>query len=130
MIDVDKLGLQEKGDAVDWLAANPAATAADIAALPAVEATNARTRETNEQAVARLASMKPMDYDRVRQAEAEALGVRVGTLDGEVSRSRAALNPGDNAQGPAVLPPDLEPGRNRWTATCCSWTWRARSSAM
>jgi len=38
VIDVEKLGLPEKGDAVDWLAANPAATAADIAALPCVEA--------------------------------------------------------------------------------------------
>ena len=38
VIDVEKLGLPEKGDAVDWLAANPAATAAEIAALPCVEA--------------------------------------------------------------------------------------------
>jgi DNA primase len=38
VIDVEKLGLPKKGDAVDWLAANPAATAAEIAALPCVEA--------------------------------------------------------------------------------------------
>ena len=37
VIDVEKLGLPKKGDAVDWLPANPAATAADIAALPCVE---------------------------------------------------------------------------------------------
>ena len=35
VIDVDKLGLPKKGDAVDWLKANPAATAADITALRA-----------------------------------------------------------------------------------------------
>jgi putative DNA primase/helicase len=33
VIDVGKLGLPKKGDAVDWLAANPAATAADIARI-------------------------------------------------------------------------------------------------
>ena len=38
VIDVDKLGLPKKGDAVDWCKANPAATAADIAALPCVGA--------------------------------------------------------------------------------------------
>jgi DNA primase len=31
MLDVEKLGLPKKGDAVDWLKANPAATAADNA---------------------------------------------------------------------------------------------------
>jgi Toprim domain-containing protein len=39
VIDVEKLGLPKKGDAVDWCKANPAATtAAEIAALPCVEA--------------------------------------------------------------------------------------------
>ena len=32
--------------------------------------------------------MSPIDYDRVRKAEAERLGVRVGTLDEEVARRR------------------------------------------
>jgi 5S rRNA maturation endonuclease (ribonuclease M5) len=38
MVDVAALNLPPKGDAVDWLKANPAATLADIAALPTVEA--------------------------------------------------------------------------------------------
>jgi 5S rRNA maturation endonuclease (ribonuclease M5) len=38
VIDVDKLGLPEKGDALDWLKANPAATAVEMAALPCGEA--------------------------------------------------------------------------------------------
>lgn len=38
IIDAAKLGLPAKGDAVDWLAAHPGATAADVWALPAVEA--------------------------------------------------------------------------------------------
>jgi len=36
VIDVEKLGLPKKGDAVDWCKANPAATAAAIAALPCI----------------------------------------------------------------------------------------------
>ena len=38
VIDVEKLGLPKKADAVDWLEANPATKAADIAALPCGEA--------------------------------------------------------------------------------------------
>lgn len=34
VIDVDTLGLPEKGDAVDWIKANPSATAAEVLALP------------------------------------------------------------------------------------------------
>lgn len=36
----------------------------------------------------RLAKLSPVDYDRARAAEAEELGVRVGTLDEEVLRYR------------------------------------------
>ena len=36
----------------------------------------------------RLAKLSPVDYDRARTAEAEKLGVRVGTLDEEVLRYR------------------------------------------
>jgi putative DNA primase/helicase len=45
----------------------------------------------------RLAQLSPIEYDRVRQAEADAMGVPVTTLDAEVARARAALNPGDDA---------------------------------
>ncbi len=38
VIDVNKLGLPVKGDVVDWLAAHPDATAADVWALPVVNA--------------------------------------------------------------------------------------------
>lgn len=37
----------------------------------------------------RLAALSPLDYEQVRKAEAERLGVRVGTLDREVKRRRA-----------------------------------------
>ncbi len=105
MIDVAALGLPPKGDAVEWLAANPGATAADIASLPTADATNASAGETNEQAVARLASMKPMDYDRVREAEAKRLEVRVGTLDSEVRKARGE----DTGQGHAFTIESPEP---------------------
>src|SRR5579885_1810903 len=36
----------------------------------------------------RLAALSPLEYDRCRQKEAEALGVRVITLDAEVERAR------------------------------------------
>ncbi|MEO8998099.1 MAG: DUF3987 domain-containing protein, partial [Rhodanobacter sp.] len=38
MIDVEPLGLPDKGDAVDWLTMNPDATAADVLALPRLAA--------------------------------------------------------------------------------------------
>lgn len=47
IIDVAALGLPRKGDAVDWLASHPEATAAEIAALPTV-ATSAPTADCCE----------------------------------------------------------------------------------
>ena len=38
-----------------------------------------------------LASLSPIDYDRVRKAEAKRLGVRAGTLDRQVARRRDDL---------------------------------------
>ena len=43
--------------------------------------------------IAELAAMAPLEYDRVRVAEAERLGCRTGTLDDLVQRARAASNP-------------------------------------
>lgn len=44
--------------------------------------------ETDEQAVERLASLEPMQYDRVRKAEAKRMGVQIGTLDRMVKGAR------------------------------------------
>ncbi len=59
---------------------------------------------------ARLAALSPIEYDRVRIAEAEKLGVRVGTLDDGVEKFRL---PGDAAgmAGRALSLPAPEP----WT---------------
>jgi putative DNA primase/helicase len=62
--------------------------------------------------IERLAKLVPIEYDRVREAEAERLGVRISTLDAEVEKARRKLaGDGNDSQGEAVLFPDIEP----WT---------------
>jgi putative DNA primase/helicase len=56
----------------------------------------------------RLAKLSPPDYDRLRQQEAEALGIRVSTLDAEVEKLRGGTG-GGHLQGCAVDLPDVEP---------------------
>ncbi|MBA2410746.1 MAG: DUF3631 domain-containing protein [Gammaproteobacteria bacterium] len=58
--------------------------------------------------IARLAAFSPIEYDRVRQSDADRLNVRVGTLDAEVARLRPQSEPGAEA-GAAVLFDELEP---------------------
>lgn len=52
--------------------------------------------------IARLAKLSPLEYDRVRQAEAERLGARVTTLDTAVERARPRDNANDGRQGEAL----------------------------
>lgn len=65
--------------------------------------------ENAAQTIARLAGLPPLDYDRCRQAEAERLGVRVGTLDSEVARLRPQSDTGADTAGAAVLFEQPEP---------------------
>ncbi|MGV6818720.1 MAG: DUF3631 domain-containing protein [Thiotrichales bacterium] len=44
--------------------------------------------ETDAQAIARLAALSPLEYDRVREDEAKKLGARVATLDKQVFSTR------------------------------------------
>lgn len=103
IIDVDDLNLPLKGDAVDWLKANPAATLADIAALPTVDRAKFPTSDTtvtgdakastgtenpDDTAIQRLAALPAVQYDWVRKTEAETLGIRPGTLDKLVAAVR------------------------------------------
>ena len=65
--------------------------------------------------VFKLAELPPLDYDRVREAEAERLGVRVSTLDKEVSRVRREHQDARGKTGmfPEVIPwPDPVDGAN------------------
>ena len=129
IVDVAALSLPPKGDAVDWLTANPDATPADLLALACGESESGSAPRTAEPAgisgdssgpvserrstqpaagseptvddgqqpfkptgdtatIQRLASLSRIDYDRVREAEAKALGVRASTLDKLVSDAR------------------------------------------
>jgi len=48
------------------------------------------SHRADDEVIARLASMKPLEYDRVRKDQAEILGVRPGTLDKLVAMARKA----------------------------------------
>lgn len=61
VLDVDALGLPEKGDAVDWIKANPTATAADVLALPCIAPT-AIERDGVELVRMADVEMKPVDW--------------------------------------------------------------------
>lgn len=59
--------------------------------------------ETLNEAVIRLADLSPLEYDKVREAEAKKLGVRVTTLDAEVRAARKQATVTRNDDG------DIEP---------------------
>lgn len=65
------------------------------------------TNETPEEAVQRLSALTLLEYDRVRQFEADCLGVRASTLDKEVSKARGNGKPEES--GEAVVFDELEP---------------------
>lgn len=103
IIDVATLSLPPKGDVVDWLVMNPDATLADLLALACVESEEAAGMQVAEQppaeqpqsnvagdaaTIQRLSSLSRIEYDRVRKAEAKALGVQTSTLDKVVSGAR------------------------------------------
>lgn len=46
LVATDRLNLAARSDCVDWLAANPGATAADIEALPCSDAAGSRSRDS------------------------------------------------------------------------------------
>lgn len=105
IIDVDALELPAKGDAVDWLVAHPESMAEDILSLPILVDTSAssgtsildthqtpptKAGETDVEAIGRLAALPLLEYERVRESEAERLGVRVSVLDKQVGTARRA----------------------------------------
>jgi putative DNA primase/helicase len=55
----------------------------------------AKQNETVTEAVQRLSTLRPMEYDQVREEEAKQLNVRVGVLDKEVTKARNASNSED-----------------------------------
>lgn len=72
---------------------------AALAGLPATDAA----------AIERLAALSSTDYDRCREAEAKALGVRVGTLDKLVAVLRGEAESDTAGQGRAITFETVEP---------------------
>ena len=62
--------------------------------------------ETPQETVRRLAELSPLDYDRVREAEAKQLGIRVGTLDAEVNKLRSQDGGPEEDSGAFLKDPD------------------------
>ena len=61
---------------------------------------------TDEEAVAALATLRPLDYERQRESQAKKLKCRVGMLDRLVEAQRATTN--GTLQGSAVVLPNIE----------------------
>ena len=90
--------------AIDAVLALPKVNAAPVStAEPDASADDAQP-ETDEQAIERLASLKPMEYDRVRKTEAARLKVRPATLDLMVREAR-----GEGAGEEVTLFDEVEP---------------------
>jgi putative DNA primase/helicase len=62
--------------------------------------------ETDADTYARLAALPPAEYDRCREQEANALSVRVSTLDAEVEKLRGGTD--GHLQGCTVEIPEIE----------------------
>lgn len=60
-------------------------------------------------AVARLATLSPLEYDQQRRAEAERLGVRASVLDKEVQKAREEMEPAAARAGRSVALTEPEP---------------------
>jgi len=69
-----------------------------VTPLPCTETPEEADKENDttrlDSAVRRLAALSPLEYDRVRKAEATALGVRQPTLDAEVKAARKGNDSG------------------------------------
>ena len=62
------------------------------------------TPVTDDETVARLAALKPLEYDRVRREAAREMGVMVATLDALVKEARDGHNDADRFPFPEVEP--------------------------
>lgn len=62
--------------------------------IPLEQALNGVTTpiETLVQEIQRLSRLSPLEYDQVRKAEADKLGIRISTLDAEVQKHRQAVS--------------------------------------
>jgi putative DNA primase/helicase len=121
-------GLPPKGDCVEWIEARngkpPEEIRAELIELASkaeavgetaqsAQAGNAGDKkETDEEAITRVAALSTMEYERVREVEAQKLDCRVAVLDSLVQARRLLTRPGgngDDLQGEAVVFEDVEP---------------------
>ena len=86
ILDPASLNLPESGDCVDWLKANSSANVADVLSIPRLQKTSNSNEpiQTENDIITRLATLTPIEYDRIRISEAKILNVRPATLDGLV----------------------------------------------
>ena len=82
------------------------AALADAQAKAELEALVGPVREPDEMALVRLSRLTPLQYDRVRQAEAKKLGIKVSTLDEEVRKRRERQK--QSAEAPPPPPKTLK----------------------
>ena len=74
----------------------------------AATAMDANATETDEEAIARLAALPELEYERLRKCEAERLGIRTALLDKLVRNERRGSE-GDNLQGRPIEWNEPEP---------------------
>jgi putative DNA primase/helicase len=63
----------------------------------------------DDETLSRLAAMPPLEYERIREAEAKRLGCRESILDKLVEAKRPPKPRNDTLQGQAVTLPNVEP---------------------
>ena len=87
----------------------------EAAAAPVEAATAAQTPddEALSEALNRLSSLAPLEYEHVREATAKARGVRVSVLDAEVNKRRDESRPASESRD---LFPQIEP----WPDPVCA----------
>lgn len=117
-VNVSELGLPDKGDAVDYLKANPGATKADIENLALVQTQTGNgttsvgepaTPPDDEAYLTDLAQLGPIEYDQVRDEASKKLGIRVATLDAVVATRRPTSESNNTTSGSTVLFNEPEP---------------------
>lgn len=67
-------------------------------------------KDSDENIIARLAALPPLEYERTRQAEAERMGIsRIAILDAEVEKRRSKPNVDQSGFGQRITFDEIEP---------------------
>lgn len=100
----DKLVAATASQQSDFQAADSEHAERVKASDAATECERVMSDESDQQAIARLASLAPMAYDRVAKEEAKRLGVKQYTLDKQVKAARGEIKADTNTPFPEVDP--------------------------